>query len=118
MSTPLNKLFDDARQKNLQEDLQVGQAAQALHAVQKSAQELSAFLSGPFAEAFKQFHNSPDQMEELSAKLYTALEKQRDKFDGVVDDVLSYITDAEAHLNPNSPSKDDHRTGRWDRYQK
>ncbi|QDJ96354.1 hypothetical protein Xoosp13_167 [Xanthomonas phage Xoo-sp13] len=116
MSKPLNQLFDQIRQKNLSEDFQVGQAAQALHSLQKANQELSEFLNGPFAEAFKQFHNNPEQMDELSAKLYNALDNRRKKFDGVVEDVLSYITDAEANLNPSSPSKDAHREGRWDKY--
>lgn len=117
----LNQLFDEARQRNLKEDFQIGQAAQALQEVKRATKEFYEFLNGPFTETFKQMHNDPRDIENGIHELGQALRKQRDKLSAVVDEVDSYLDDMGSYLNPESMHHGKHHENRvknrWARWE-
>ncbi len=117
----LNQLFDEARQRNLKEDFQIGQAAQALQEVKRATKEFYEFLNGPFTETFKQMHNDPRNIEDSIYELIQALRKQRDKLSSVVDKVDSYLDDMGFYLNPQSIHHNKHHENRmknrWARWE-
>lgn len=117
----LNQLFDEVRQRNLKEDFQVGQAAQALQEVKRATKAFYEFLDGPFTEAFKKIHNDPREIENSIHELGQALRKQRDKLSKVVDEVDAYLDDVGSYLNPESINHDKHHENRmkhrWARWE-
>jgi hypothetical protein len=117
----LNQLFDEARQRNLKEDFQMGQAAQALQEVKRATKEFYEFLNGSFTETFKQMHNDPRNIEDGIHELSQALRKQRDKLSTVVDEVDSYLDDMGSYLNPQSINHNKHHENRmkhrWARWE-
>lgn len=118
VSKKLNELFDEARQRNLKEDFEVGQAAQALFELKKSAKLFNDFLNGPFTEGFKKIHNDPRNIEQLASQLIKQLESQKAELSSVVDEVTSYLTDQDMYVNPESSSKDQQRDpNRWSRWE-
>lgn len=121
MSKKLNQLFEEARQRNLKEDFQIGQAAQALQEVKRATKEFYEFLNGQFTETFKQMHNDPRNIEDGIHELSQALRKQRDKLSAVVDEMDSYLDDVGFYLNPESihhnkhhENRMKHRWARWE----
>ncbi len=121
MSKKLNQLFDEVRQRNLKEDFQVGQAAQALNEVKRATKQFQEFLDGPFTEAFKQMHNDPRTIEDNIGKLSKALRNQRDRLSEIVDEVDAYLDDVGSYLNPESihhggqhESRMKNRWARWE----
>lgn len=115
MTKKLNELFDEVRARQLQEEFQIGQAAQALQSLKKATQEFQEFLDGPFTQAFKAIHADPRNIPEGVDKLVAVLDARREKLERVVDDVKEYLWDVDTNLNPESPSKDKHHQDRVER---
>lgn len=113
----LNQLFDEVRQRNLKEDFEIGQAAQALQEVKRATKQFYEFLDGPFTEAFKKMHNDPRNIEDGINELGVALRKQRDKLSKVVDEVDSYLDSVGLYLNPESMYKGAQNQNRWTRWE-
>lgn len=113
----LNELFDEARQRNLKEDFEIGQAAQALQEVKRATKAFNDFLEGPFTEAFKKMHNDPRNIEDGITELGNALRAQRDKLSAVVDEMDSYLDDVGTYLNPESMHKGKQNDNRWTRWE-
>lgn len=117
VSKKLNELFDEARQRNLKEDFEIGQAAQALQEVKRATKEFYDFLEGPFAKTFKNMHNDPRNIEDNVSKLGNALRVQRDKLSKVVDEMDSYLDSMDTYLNPESMHKGQQNDNRWTRWE-
>lgn len=117
MSKKLNELFDKARQRNLKEDFEIGQAAQALQEVKRATKEFNDFLEGAFTKAFKEMHNDPRNIEDNIHQLGEALRAQRDKLSAVVDEMDSYLDDVGMYLNPESMHKGKQNENRWTRWE-
>lgn len=102
--TELNKLFDTIRQKNLNEEFEVGQSAQALFELSKAAKEFSAFIDGKFTQNYKKSHGdftTEDTSDELRSK-FAQLEI-------LVKDVEKYLSGFDTFQNPKSSFRDMHR---------
>jgi ABC-type transporter Mla subunit MlaD len=117
----LNELFDEVRNRNLNEDFQVGQAAQALQELKRSAKEFSEFLDGPFTKIFKQMHNDPRNIEGAVADLSKALQQQLARMSNVVEEMDAYLNDVNTYLNPESihhgKQHEDRMKHRWARWE-
>ena len=116
MTDSLQKIFDKKRQELVKEDFEIGQAAQALFELQKSAKALVEFLNGPFSEGFKQMHNDP-RNRDMAHELVKTLEAKQAELTSVVEEVTGYLYDAENGLNPADKDNDKRRNGRWSRWE-
>lgn len=116
----LNELFSQIRHANLKEDFEVGQAAQALHELKKSAKAYFDFLETEFTAAYKEMLNRPERAEEISTELSNRLSAEAEKVKSVADEVNSFIWDFDNYENPNSINRGKHREprkNRWSRWE-
>ena len=116
----LKERFETIRHEHIKEDFEVGQAAQALHELKKSAKAYYDFLNGEFTEAFKGMLNRPETSEDVAYELTKRLEQEVERLKGVADEVDSFITDFRHYEDPNSPSAGEHRQpkrNRWSRWE-
>jgi len=117
VASKLTKLFDTIRHQHLKEDFEIGQAAQALFELQKTAKQFNEFLNGPFKVAFKKMTNDPRNIEELSRTLSDQLDMHVKEMSSVVDEMKSYLSDQDMYVNPESMHKDSQRSNRWSRWE-
>ncbi len=114
--TNLNKLFNDARQKNLKEDFEIGQAAQALYTIIRDTEAFLAYLKGDFTKKFKEIHSGGHNSAEAAYELANELTLQAKELEGVAKEVEYYLGVYQDNQDPERGGKDDHRT-RWSRWE-
>jgi hypothetical protein len=114
----LASLFEAKLAERVNEDFRIGEAAKALHTLNKASQEFTAFVSGDFAKILNGMHQDPRRVEEDSGRLQKMLDDQRQKLNTVVDQLDDYIMSLDMYTNPKSVNHDTHRQDyrRWDRY--
>lgn len=117
MTKKLNELFDAARQKNLVEDFEVGQAAQSLYTMIKDTEAFLAYLKGDFTQKFKQIHSGANGSTEAANELAKELTLQAKELEGVAKEVESYLWDYKDSQDPENPNRESHRTSRWGRWE-
>jgi methyl-accepting chemotaxis protein len=117
----LNELFDKARSKQLDEDFQIGQAAQALKTLKNAVNNFKQFVDTEFTDIYKQIHNDPRDVENNVNQLTDTLNQQLDTVKRVVAEMETYLDDVGTYLNPESVSFDKqheirkkHRWARWE----
>lgn len=117
MSQDLNKLFQEIRNRQVNEEFEVGQAAQALFELKKAVNAYNEFVNGEFDKMFKSLHRTTrdrtDQVHEASK----ALENATKELKSVADEVSGYLFNLDTYDNPESDFDGKHRTGRWKRWE-
>lgn len=113
----LVEIFQTIRQKNLKEDFEVGQAAQALFELKKTIKEYNEFVNGSFDKLFRELHQSRDGRSDKTHDAVKALEGATKNLVSVVKEVEDYLYNLDTYDNPESSYDGKHRVGRWRRWE-
>lgn len=115
----LSEMFEERKAEKVNEDYRIGEAAKALHDLQKRAEAFAAFTKSPqFTDLYRSVHQDPRNIEEGTGQLQNMLGKQQELLTKTVDDLNDYFTNLDMYQNPDSVNKDTHREDyrRWDKY--
>lgn len=117
VSKDLNEMFQEIRTRKVNEDFDVGQAAQALFELKKAASEYNEFISGTFNQTFRELHKGRDNRTDKIREASEALSKATKALESVSDEVMNYLYSLDTYDNPDSDFDGKHRTGRWKRWE-